>query len=845
MTDSASQHNRELTSATSTGSTPDAVRLALDTSLRDGLPQMALAFGVLFVFFAISHFLLLTGTIRWVMTSVAMVTAALAFGVRAWLRRRLLPPGWAHPVASAMALLILINTLLHLYLSDDPLQTTNVVLFVIGLGLILFSFFWWGLLAALAVCGWAFCAFVLGSPSPVWMHFAFALFSAVTISLVVYWMRVRTHRRLELLRLKEVQQRQALETALYSGERLRRALETTVGVVEHITYILDPEVLLNRVVALLKEQFGYYYVSILLLDEEGENLVVRAGTGGAGQKLRSEEFKLRAEGTGISGWVAQQRLPLNVPDVTKEPRYVAVADVPYTRSELALPLAAAGKMLGVLDIQSTQEAAFAADDVRILQTLADQIAVAIQNASLYAAERQRRLFSEKLREVGRALSGTVVLAEVLTLILEKMADIVPYDRGSILLASGDEMVMPASRGFPETAQPRDLRVKIREGDMFLTMRATQHPVLIPDVAQYPDWQHVKDLPLARSWLGVPLIQEDEVIGMLSLTRERPEPYTAGEVTLAQAFANQAAVALENAKLYEHLNIANAQLEQTVQQLRITYAQLERLDRTKSDFISVASHELRTPLTVLNGYSQILLNDPKIQANEYHHQLVEGIQAGTARLHTIVDSMLDMAKIDSRVLQLHPEPLAITHIFQSIQQRLTEDLARRNLRLTIIGVDDLPIIEVDIEAIRKVFYHLLVNAVKYTPDGGAITVIGRALTAEDPALRVTGIEVTVSDTGIGIAPEMQQLIFAKFYQTGEIALHSTGVTKFRGGGPGLGLAIARGIVEAHGGKIWVESPGYDEVACPGSTFYVVLPMDSQCLLTSEGVDAENERAHPNL
>jgi GAF domain-containing protein len=189
--------------------------------------------------------------------------------------------------------------------------------------------------------------------------------------------------------------------------------------------------------------------------------------------------------------------------------------------------------------------------------------------------------------------------------------------------------------------------------MFVTMQQTQRPVLIPNVSQYPDWQHVEGLPLARSWLGVPLVQEEEVIGMLSLTRERPEPYTDSEVTLAQAFAGQAAAALENAKLYEDVNVANVQLEQTLQQLRITYAQLERLDRTKSDFISVASHELRTPLTVLNGYSQILLSDPKIQDNDYHYQLVEGIQAGTARLHTIVDSMLDMAKIDSRVLQLHP------------------------------------------------------------------------------------------------------------------------------------------------------------------------------------------------
>lgn len=835
MSDSTAQPHPPLSDTSSANLTSEELRLALDTSLRDSLPQIALVFGLVFAFFALSHFLVQIGTTRWVMTTVAVVTAALSFGAYAWLRRRILPPRWAHPVAAILAGVLLLNALVQLYLSDDPLQTTNILLFVIGAGLILYSLAWLSLLLGVAVLGWGIYAFAFATPGPAWTHFAFALVTAITISLIVCWMRIRTQRRLELLHHNDTQQRHKLETALRSGERLRRALETTVGVVERITYILDPEALLKQVVTLLKDQFGYYYVSILLLDEDNECLVLRAGTGEAGQKLRADGIKLRVGAEGIVGWVAQQRLPLNVPDVTKEPRYHPVAEIPYTRSELALPLVAVNRMLGVLDIQSTQEAAFATDDVRILQSLADQIAVALQNASLYATERQRRLFSEKLREVGRALSGTVILAEVLALILEKMADIVPYDRGSILLAAGDEMIMPASRGFPATAQPQNLRVKIKEGDMFVTMRETQHPVLIPDIEQYPDWQHVKDLPLARSWLGVPLIQEEAVIGMLSLTRESPDPYTESEVTLAQAFANQAAAALENARLYDNLNAANMQLEQTLQKLRITYAQLERLDRTKSDFISVASHELRTPLTVLNGYSQMLLNDPQIKANAYHQQLVEGIQAGTARLHTIVDSMLDMAKIDSRVLQLHPEPMALTHLLENIQQRLSEDLTHRDLQLTITGVEALPKIEADIEALRKVFYHLLVNAVKYTPNGGAITVTGRALTAADPELGVAGVEVTISDTGIGIDPAMHQLIFAKFYQTGELALHSTGETKFKGGGPGLGLAIARGIVEAHGGKIWVESPGYDEVACPGSTFYVALPLNPQCLLTAEETD----------
>jgi signal transduction histidine kinase len=120
---------------------------------------------------------------------------------------------------------------------------------------------------------------------------------------------------------------------------------------------------------------------------------------------------------------------------------------------------------------------------------------------------------------------------------------------------------------------------------------------------------------------------------------------------------------------------------------------------------------------------------------------------------------------------------------------------------------------------KVFYHVIGNAIKYTPDGGRVTVRGQM--AENA--RQDEIEITVQDSGIGIAPQNQEFVFEKFYQTGEVLLHSSGKTKFKGGGPGLGLAIARGIVNAHRGRIWLESPGYDETTCPGTTVLVRLPV----------------------
>ena len=138
------------------------------------------------------------------------------------------------------------------------------------------------------------------------------------------------------------------------------------------------------------------------------------------------------------------------------------------------------------------------------------------------------------------------------------------------------------------------------------------------------------------------------------------------------------------------------------------------------------------------------------------------------------------------------------------------------------MDQLPHIEADAGALYKVFYHLIGNAIKYTPDGGKVSISGRVLTL-DGHPPDSWVEIVISDTGIGIDLELQELIFIKFYQAGEIALHSSGETKFKGGGAGLGLPIARGIIQAHQGRLWVVSPGHDEATCPGSHFHVVLPV----------------------
>jgi signal transduction histidine kinase len=266
--------------------------------------------------------------------------------------------------------------------------------------------------------------------------------------------------------------------------------------------------------------------------------------------------------------------------------------------------------------------------------------------------------------------------------------------------------------------------------------------------------------------------------------------------------------------------AIADLSRANEELRQALKKLEQLDQTKSDFIQVSAHELRTPVAALMGYAQMMQQYQKAQEDATLQALVAGVVTSTERLHRVFNSILDVSRMITGGLHVVRSPFSISVTFDGVKLEFEKGLQERDLTLESTGLDDLPMCWGDPDLIYKVFYHLVNNAIKYTPDGGRITVTGK-LIEEDR--ETPFIQVVVEDTGIGIAPEDIELIFEKFYRKGEVALHSSGTTKFKGGGPGLGLAIAQGVVIAHGGRIWAESPGCDEELCPGSKFVVELPV----------------------
>ena len=374
------------------------------------------------------------------------------------------------------------------------------------------------------------------------------------------------------------------------------------------------------------------------------------------------------------------------------------------------------------------------------------------------------------------------------------------------------------------------------------LQREHRPLTQYDIDLLPRFQ--ESAPEERAWLSdlgmdvyVPITAQGEWIGLLALGRKiSGDCYFEEDLTLLGTLADQTAVALQNARLFEDLKIRNAENERLNEELTVANEELARLDQAKSDFIDIASHELRTPLTQVHGYNEILgeMIEEGSLDSETGTQMTRGVRKGVRRLEEIVDLMFDVSQIDTKTMVLNPSETPVAAVVRMAADTWAKALKERQQTLKIEGLEGLPPIVVDGKRLKQVFSHLIQNAIKFTPDGGHIRITGRVIDAETPAQDQT-VEIVVADNGIGIAPDDLGRIFEKFYRTGDVLTHSTGRTKFKGAGPGLGLTIARGIVETHGGRIWAESSGHDEQMRPGSQFHVVLPVQPQRLKPT-GLDA---------
>jgi signal transduction histidine kinase len=335
---------------------------------------------------------------------------------------------------------------------------------------------------------------------------------------------------------------------------------------------------------------------------------------------------------------------------------------------------------------------------------------------------------------------------------------------------------------------------IRKGEGAMgRMAQTREPTQIPDILQDNMYRaRVRETVLRtgyRALLAVPLLREDQIIGGLIVNRRTPGAFAPEVIELLRTFAAQSALAIQNARLFQ-------ELEEKSRQLEIA-------DRHKSEFLASMSHELRTPLNAVIGFSEVLLDRMFGEINPKQEEYLQDIVTSGRHLLSLINDILDLAKIEAGRMELE---LTDFHLPQAIDNSITlirERAARRSITLEVEVDPRLGEIKGDERKVKQVLLNLLSNAVKFTPEGGQVGV--------HAALGDGVAEISVSDTGVGIAPEDHEAVFEEFRQVG-----SDYAKKHEG--TGLGLALSRRFVELHGGKIWVKSQLHQ-----GATFTFTLPV----------------------
>lgn len=318
---------------------------------------------------------------------------------------------------------------------------------------------------------------------------------------------------------------------------------------------------------------------------------------------------------------------------------------------------------------------------------------------------------------------------------------------------------------------------------------------------------------AYDWLVVLRVLKRELVNRLETQFPAATALTAYRqlddlLTFAVIEATQLASDMQRADMLEHMV-----------QLRSKEVQL---DESKNKFIAVAAHELKTPLTILEGYANILkaelYEQPRLRI------YLDGLGNGFRRMHEIITDLVDVSLLDLQAVELRYEAVDLATLVEGIVKNVRPFYAERNVQLSTVMYDVPTQTFVDREKMTKALTKVVMNALKYTPDRGRVLISAAHVRQDESSEEMNGfVDIQVMDTGIGIANENLEAIFNKFGSIADASLHSSSKTKFKGGGPGLGLPIAKGIIDAHGGRIWAESPGYDERRSPGSTFHIELPI----------------------
>ncbi len=585
----------------------------------------------------------------------------------------------------------------------------------------------------------------------------------------------------------------AIENANLYQETLHRQAQAWVlrEVMLAAASTLDFDQILQRTIQTLRSALQVEFLAVVLPDESGEFLRIHPSQ--IGYDVPVEEVRLPLEGS-VCGRVFQSGKAMLIRDVREVPFYYP--GHPEVRSELCVPLRLGDEVIGVLNVESRRTNAFQEEDLAFFTAIAGELAIALKNARLYQQEQRRRREAESLYRAALAMTTTLDLQEVLDRILTELQNVVPYDSASVQVLREGKLEVIAGRGFPDLGELLGVTIDPTAGDNpNAQVIRTRIPLILEDAPAL--YERFRQPPHAaaniRAWMGVPLLYGDRVIGMLTLDKHEPGFYTREHSRVALAFAGQAAIALENARLYRQLEEQSAELASALQRL-------QNLDRLREQMIQNVGHELRTPLTLVQGYVELLLNGELGPVQPLQRSALQVIYERTQALAQLIGNLTALRSVRPEAMVM--VPLSLPEALDRVVGHYRHRAEDAGITLYTEVPEGVPLILADREHLLLAFSQLLDNAIKFSPQGGTVRI------RVWPEGR--WVNVAFQDEGIGIPKEHLPHIFERFYQV-------DGSTTRRFGGMGIGLALVWEIMEAHRGSIRVES----EVG-RGSTFILSFP-----------------------
>src|SRR5262245_12003258 len=500
----------------------------------------------------------------------------------------------------------------------------------------------------------------------------------------------------------------------------------------------------------------------------------------------------------LVGRTALECETVHIPDVLADAEYTWAESIRRGgfRTMLGVPLLREGNPVGVIALTRSSVRPFSDKQIELVTTFADQAVIAIENARLFDEVQARNRDLTALGEVGRAISSTLDLKAVLKTIVERAVELSGTDGGSIFYYRQQvgRFELGETTGLDEEVIARFRKLDIAAKDTGLGEAIeNRQPLPIPDLTKRPS-NPARDAAIEaglRASLIVPLLSSDGPLGALVLQRRRTGNFSPAVVNLMQSFADQSAIALENARLFEEIARKSQELEVASQH--------------KSQFVANMSHELRTPLAAMLGYAELLRDGMFGELPEKSIRIIGRVQANGKHLLGLINTVLDISKIESGQFKLNLVEYSLDSMVETVRVGTESLAAAKKLSFRTDVVKGLPYGLGDEPRLTQVLLNLVGNAIKFT-DAGEVCISADA--------QNSNFVVRVSDTGPGIPNEERERIFEKFHQVDG----SSTKTK---GGTGLGLAIAKEIVEMHGGRIWVES-----IEGRGSTFRMELPVRAQ-------------------